>query len=388
VTKKIIAFLIILLSFFAFSNIEAANTSNFFDMQSYNNIYKMSEESDVELPFLKVFDERATFDKKLNKSGITIAAKAVEILDDVDGVQTIFTADTVNIKGNIEYGVVMSSNVEISGTVEKDIVIFSESVFITESANILGDIIVMANTIEMKGNVQGNFIGNSIEFLMAGNVEKDFRVCSEKMTFEETNIKGDIYIETNSDLDISNKYENAVINKIKVNTLTKEERKNEILKIVMDIITGTLLFTLAYLVTTKAKPELFKNLAERFLAKSSVAVLLGVIVLITIPIILILSVMCSWFGAGIITTPLTIMYLSIILVTALLSKFILGSVIYELLKAKISLNTKIKEIAMLIAIYAVIFILCNISYISGIATVATVLLSVGIVASSVVKNNK
>ena len=386
--KKICAILLVLVCFFSFTNVKAASESNFIDLQAYADIYRLSEDSDVSLPFVKFFNEKATFDKKLDKSGLSIASKTIDIEENIKGVHTIVSGDTVNIKGSVEYGFIISSNVVISGTIEKDVVILAESIFITDTANIGGDIIAMANTIELKGNVAGNFIGNSDSFLMEGKVQKDFRVLSNSMTFGETTINGKIYIETNSELNISDKYPNAVVNKIQTRIMTEAEKKDQIINTILKSITAIILFTLLNMLIRKINPNLFVNLANKFKNHSSYGVIAGVLGLTTIPFVILFLILLSMFGAGVVTTPLLVVYIALIVVIISLAKFITGSVIYELAKDKLKVNNKLKELGILLAIYTVLYILCYMPYISWFMTMATILFSSGIIITGFTRKNK
>ena len=386
--KKICAILLVLVCFFSFTNVKAASESNFIDLQAYADIYRLSEDSDVSLPFVKFFNEKATFDKKLDKSGLSIASKTIDIEENIKGVHTIVSGDTVNIKGSVEYGFIISSNVVISGTIEKDVVILAESIFITDTANIGGDIIAMANTIELKGNVAGNFIGNSDSFLMEGKVQKDFRVLSNSMTFGETTINGKIYIETNSELNISDKYPNAVVNKIQTRIMTEAEKKDQIINTILKSITAIILFTLLNMLIRKINPNLFVNLANKFKNHSSYGVIAGVLGLTTIPFVIFILILLSMFGAGVVTTPLLVVYIALIVVIISLAKFITGSVIYELAKDKLKVNNKLKELGILLAIYTVLYILCYMPYISWFMTMATILFSSGIIITGFTRKNK
>lgn len=383
--KKISFIIIMLLALFCISNVEAASESNFIDMQAYTNIYKLSEDSDVELPFIKFFNEKAAFDKKLDKSGLTVGANAIEITDDVNGMQTIIASDTVDIKGSVEYAAILAPNVMISGTIEKDIFILAQSVFITDTANISGDIVVMAESIEMKGVAHSNFIANSTDFKMAGKVHKDFRVCSQEMNFEETDIKGDIYIETDSQINISDKYENAVVHKIQTNVVSEAEKKSQITQEVISVITSVILFTLFNMLTRKIKPELFKNLSAKAMAHSSFAIIMGVLTLTTIPIVVMLTLVFSMFGLGVVTTPLFVVYIALIVVIIALAKFIVGSSIYELVKDKLKANSLLKETGLLLGIFAALYLICYLPYISWFSTMTIVLLSAGIVTTGLLK---
>jgi len=384
-TKKIISIFIILLCFFGISNVEAAGQSNFIDMQTYTSVYKLSEDSDVKLPFIKFFNEDATFDRKIKKSGLSIAAKSIEIAEEIDGLQVMISSDTIDVKGSIEYGIIMASNVAISGTIEKDIFIFAESIFITETANIKGDVIAIADTIELRGNILGNFIGNSTNFLMKGSVQEDFRVRSESIAFNENKINGDIYIETNSDLDIFDKYPNAVVNKMQTNIVTEAERNSQRIETILNVITAVILFVLLNMIIKKIKPELFTNLANKVKENSSYTVIIGVFMLVTIPLVMIIAFICSMLGLGVVTTPLFAVYIAILIVTIALAKFVTGSVIYELLKERMRIDSKWKEVGALLSIFTLIYIACYIPYISWFITMATVLFSTGIIMTGITK---
>jgi len=387
-SKKIITVLIVLICFFTFNSVNAESVSNFIDLQSYNNIYRLSEESDVSLPFIKVFNDKAIFDKGLNSSGLSIGTKAVEVDGKTEGLQVIISSDTVNINGSLEYGIIMASNVMISGTVEKDVLIIAESIFITESANIGGDVIAVAGTMELKGNIAGNFIANSSDLLMRGTVEKDFRVYSEKVDFSDADVTGAIYMETNSEIDISKSYPNAVVKKIPTNTITEEEKKAEVIDTVINTIIGVVMFTLLNLLIVIIRPNLFKDLANKFLNNTSFGIIVGVLGIVTIPIIFTILLVLSMFGIGIVAMPALIAYIALIVVIIALSKFITGSVIYEILKDKMKINGKVKSFGILMLIYTSLYLICYIPYIGYFLKMAIILLSSGIVITGLTRKNK
>ena len=386
--KKVICIAFALLCIFSLTTVNAATQSNFIDLQAYNEIYKMSEESDVSLPFIKVFSEKAIYDKPITKSGLSIASKGISTNQNIGGVQTIISNDTVQIDGTLEYAVIMATNVEITGTISKDVLILAESVFITDSATIGGDAIVMAKTTELKGNVVGNFIANSSSFLMNGTVGKDFRVRSENIEFNNYTIGGNIYVETNSDVNLSEKYPEAVVAKFQTNVVTKEEKTQQTLNKVYKCVIAIALFTITNMIIKKINPNLFTNMANKVKNNSTYAIILGVLSLVTIPLVIFLLVILSAFGLSAVTMPLFVAYIALIIITISLAKFITGSVLYEYVKEKAKVDTKLKEIATLIGIFAGIYILCNIPYIAGIMTMATVLFSAASVITAMTKKNK
>lgn len=386
--KKIISVVLIIMCMFSFSNVNAASQSNFIDLQAYDKVYTMSEDSDVSLPFIKIFTDKATYDKDITKSGLSIASKGIELNKNIKGVQVIGSNDTVQVAGTLEYAVIFAANVEITGTIEKDVLIFAQSVFITENAKIGGDVVIVANEIDLKGNVAGNFIASATSMTMEGNVEKDFRVSSETLEFGEATVGNNIYIETNSELDLSDRYENAVVNKIQTSVLSEDEKKEQTLNTVYKSAIAIALFTLTYVIIKKISPNLFTNISNKVKDNSSYAIIVGVLSLVTIPIVLMLLVMLSIFGLSAITMPLLVAYIAIVIVTIALAKFITGAVIYELVKDKLKVDTKLKEVATLIGIYAGLYILCNIPRIASIMIMATILVSAGIVVTAITKKKQ
>lgn len=386
--KKIICIVLTLICIFSFTSVNAATEYNFIDLQAYSNIYKMSEESDVSLPFVKIFADKATYDKNVTKSGLSIASKGINMSQSIQGIQAVFSNDTVLIDGSLEYGIIFATNVEITGTIEKDVLIFAESVFITESAKIGGDVVIMANTVDLKGNVAGNFIADSSNMTMQGTVGKDFRVCSESMEFGEAKVGQNIYIETNSEIDLSDKYENAVVNKIQTRVVSEAEKRQQNLNKIYKCVIAVALFTVTNMIIKKINPNVFANMMNKFKEHSSYAIIVGVLLLVTIPIVVMLLLLLSAFGLYSVTMPLFVAYIALIILVISLAKFITGSVIYEYVKDKLKVDTRLKEVSTLIGIYAGIYILCNIPYISNIMTMATILISAGIVMTAITKKNR
>ena len=370
------------------SFVSATTESNFIDVEAYESVYKMSEASDVKLPFIKVFNSNAIFDKSLNSSGLSIASKTVDIDESISGIQTVLSRDTVNIKGSIEYGIIIANNVVISGTVEKDVMIIANSVFITDTAVLNNDAIVMAKTIELKGAVNGNFIAFSDDLLMNGIVKKDFRVASENLRFGEYDIDGEIYLETESNPNISERYPNAVIKIITEKSVSKEIKRISIANTVRKCITGTILFALLNLLIVKIRPNMFNDMADKFKNNSSYAIIMAVLGFITMPIIITILLILSLIGLGIITIPAILVYIILFVVIISLAKFITGSVIYELYKDKLKVESKFKRFCVMLGIYACLYILCNIPVIGGLITMATVLFSAAFVITGITKKKE
>lgn len=386
--KKTFFVLAFILLIFSTTNIYAENETGLMDSKTYTKIYKLSEDAGIKLPFIRIFNDRAIFDNPVNHSGISIGTKAIDITDELEGIQGLISGDTITIKGSVEYPVIIGTNVVIEGNVTKDLIVIAESIFITESAVINRDAILLAGKIiENRGEVKGNFIATTPEMNMNGIVEKDFRVQSEKIEINENvTINGNIYIETNSEINLSSKYPNAVVVKMKSNVMTKAEKTNYMIREILEAITAITLFVIVNLIIRKMLPNMFDALAKKANKYSRYTILIGVVGLVTIPLVIFLLLGMCIYEMAIIGGPLLIIYISLILITIILAKFIVGSVMFELLKDKLKdENKKTKEVLLLIAIYSAIYILCALPYISGFMILATILLSSGIVITGITR---
>ena len=386
--KKIFFVLAFILLIFSTTNIYAENETGLMDSKTYTKIYKLSEDAGIKLPFIRIFNDRAIFDNPVNHSGISIGTKAIDITDELEGIQGLISGDTITIKGSVEYPVIIGTNVVIEGNITKDLIVIAESIFITESAVINRDAILLARKIiESSGEVKGNFIATTPEMNMKGIVEKDFRVQSEKIEINENiTINGNIYIETNSEINLSSKYPNAVVVKMKSNVMTKAEKTNYMIREILEAITAITLFVIVNLIIRKMLPNMFDALAKKANKYSRYTILIGVVGLVTIPLVIFLLLGMCIYEMAIIGGPLLIIYISLILITIILAKFIVGSVMFELLKDKLKdENKKTKEVLLLIAIYSAIYILCALPYISGFMILATILLSSGIVITGITR---
>ncbi len=386
--KKIFFVLAFILLIFSTTNIYAENETGLMDSKTYTKIYKLSEDAGIKLPFIRIFNDRAIFDNPVNHSGISIGTKAIDITDELEGIQGLISGDTITIKGSVEYPVIIGTNVVIEGNITKDLIVIAESIFITESAVINRDAILLARKIiESSGEVKGNFIATTPEMNMKGIVEKDFRVQSEKIEINENvTINGNIYIETNSEINLSSKYPNAVVVKMKSNVMTKAEKTNYMIREILEAITAITLFVIVNLIIRKMLPNMFDALAKKANKYSRYTILIGVVGLVTIPLVIFLLLGMCIYEMAIIGGPLLIIYISLILITIILAKFIVGSVMFELLKDKLKdENKKTKEVLLLIAIYSAIYILSALPYISGFMILATILLSSGIVITGITR---
>ena len=139
------------------------NFEGFFDTGFSNEVYKFSENNkEIKLPFFRFSNERMIIDKELNKSGFCFSAKAIEMDSKVTGIQTLFSADTIRVNANMEYGILFADgDIIIDSNIDKTLILISSgTVTITENATINEDIVLVSNNLEVEGNGLGSLFGS------------------------------------------------------------------------------------------------------------------------------------------------------------------------------------------------------------------------------------
>lgn len=399
--KKLWAFLAIFVCVFTFSFVYAEtkketktndineHSRKLLDIGTYSKVYKMSEEADVSLPFMRVFDNKSFYDKDVAKTGLSIGSKELSISGKMSGVQNILCTDSVTIDGSVEYAYIIASNVVIKGTVEKDIVILAQSVFVTEEANILGDIVLLSVKTEIRGNVQGNLIINSDNTLLKAAVGKDCRVSSRELNIDNLDVGGEIYIETDSETNILEKYPNATIKAYTTQTNKSVVKQNTFINLdeAINIILKIVVYSLVYALIIKMWPKLFENLTIKIKGHPTFTVLMGVLMIVTIPIVLTLLFLLAYVGLGMIAGPVFVAYSAIIILAISLAKFISGVFLLEFIKNNFVKGERkiFREAGIFALVLLLIYIICKISFIGGYATMATMLFSVGGIFTGMMK---
>lgn len=368
------------------------NYSNFLDIKSYNNIYKMSEDSDIKLPFVKTFAKKAIYDQLVNSSGLSFSIETIDVISEMKGVQTILSGDTVNLTGKMEYANIIANNVIIDGEITNDVIILSKSIFITEKAKIGGDLICVAADIDIKGNILGNVILSSNAAKISAIIGKDFRAASQKLEISaSTEIKDNIYIETNSALNILDKYPNADVQKF-IST-EKISAKQNVIKIAKEGLIVVLSYMMLYYIIKKLCKNGITTYTNKVKQYPTFTILIGFAAVFIIPIsIIILSVGCA-FGLGMILGPILVVYIALIIAILWLALFITGTIIFEMINNKMgnkeeNVKSKLLEMTILLLTFTVLYALKNWSITSEFLNSFIILVSIGSVITNVFKKEK
>lgn len=306
-----------------------ADINNIIDIEEKNGLYKFSEGKDIYLPFLRISYDKVEIDKEISNLGITYGNKGVDVNSKTQNIQVIASNDTIRVNENMEYALILSrGNVIIDSKIDKTLVVFAgEKVTLTENAEVLGDVISFSNLLEIKGNVLGSVVGSATNTIISGKIENDLRIATESIDISSSdNIFGNIYIETqNNEIGIKEKYDNANIKFIE-----KSSTSSKVIDILIGAIKTSLVYTLAYLLVFKiSKEKIFNNLLKTTSKNLSFSIMSGAILFLAIPLVVLLTFLGIFIGIEEIVIPIMIFYIANILVISLISIFVTGSVVHE-----------------------------------------------------------
>lgn len=380
------------LSIFNFVNAEELMTVNIYSETEGNvsSTYKASEHEDVKLPFINsISGMKVVLDKDINHSGITISTKEIDVLSNLKGLHILYNQDSLTIKGKIGYPVIISQNVILEGEITGDAVIYSPNVVIKENAVVKGDILVSTDNLKIEGTVLGNVIASvTQECVVSGVIENELRISTTSLNVDEGKVNGKILVKTTSDMaKLLEKYPEAVVENIESDD-TDTDVKNV-------IVTGTvvvLVFTVLGYVVVRKDENIFTRILNKVKGKSVNVVLSGIAVLLPSIVLVILLIILSILGLWIIGVPALLLYIAYIAVCAMLSILIIGTVIFEAIKytviKKYEENIMIKKLGLLFGIFAILYTLAVIPFISKYVIMTLCIISTGILTVAIVGKNK
>lgn len=368
-----VTFIIIL----AFTNVNAAD--GMFHMGMYSDIYKLSEQSNIDLPFINLFTDAAIYDKDVNHSGISIGETTIDVNEKLEGMHVLFSTDMITIKGEVENSFIYANNVVVEGKLTGDTIIFAPTVQIKENALVQKDVIIIANTLDIQGTVEGNIIATvSGKATISGVINQDLRLITQQLEVSNENIKGDVYIETNADTSsIKTKYPNAVIKSL----IEEVEETTDWMEIIKKGIITVLVYTLFTWLLTRKENNIVEKVCNKFKENTVYGLIAAVVMLMLIVILPIILILVALIGFGIIAWPVLIAYVALLILVATTDMFIVGLAIVDALKSKVG-KFKIPAIAL---IFALLYALTQIPMVAGYANMAMMLIALGIVITMITK---
>lgn len=390
---KIMLVAVFMLVFSMSTNIFAATsegTNNLFDLNSTNGVYKFSEHSDIYLPFIRYATDRIVVDKEISNIGALASSKSIEVNEKTIGLKLLFASDSVRVNSEMEYPFVISgSSVVIDSNITRSaIIIASDSITVTENANISDDVILLTKNLNIEGNVDGSVIAVANTLNVSGKILKDLRVDTTNINIsEKDNVSGNIYIRTtNSNLTgLSVTYPNA-----KIDVYSIKSGNNFTIARVMNLITVSLLFAVLYILIDKLTNKKFSTaILNKTTQNSLFTVLSGTLYLVTIPIVLIILLVACIFNLSAIALPIIVAYSAFTIIIFSLSTFIVGTYLYTFVRAKYMKDNNVwMDIIGSFASFMTLKVLANIDVISGYVTIAILIFAVGMSLSTLFKKQK
>ncbi len=389
----IFVFLFTVMFSFCMNSIFAAENeykiSSIFDIKAFEGIYKYSSDNDeIYLPFVRYALGRITVDKEISKMGVSFTSSTIDVNAPMKAIQVLFARDSIRVNNEMEYAIIYSTgDVVIDSTISKSAIIFSSgTITITENATINEDLICFGSKLNIKGKVNGSVINTSDNLELSGSINKDLRCYINEMNLDEnTEILGNIYIKTyNKNLNLPEKFKNATIDILEV-------QSENIWDIILNILVDSIILVILYIVLNKiTKEKMFDKMLNVTKYHPVFIILSGSIILLSIPAIAFIIIILLLLQLWIIAIPITILYVGFLIIVLMLSKFFVGNVIYKYMKEKYFKDiSKAYSTISLLVIYICLFSICKIPLIGDYINIAIAMLSVGITFTSIFrKNNK
>ena len=380
-TKKIFSILMVMfVVLVSLTNVHAADS--LFHMGMYEDIYKLSEQADIDLPFLNMFMNAATYDKDVRHSGISFGSTTIDVNEKLEGMHAIISSDMVTIKGEVENSFIYANNVVIEGKLTSDSIIFAPTVQIKENAVIENDLIIIANNLDIAGTIKGNVIATVTEkTTVTGKINEDLRLITTDLKLENEQIKGDIYVETSANTaTLKEKYPDVTIKSL----VEQVEQETDWMGIITKGIITVIVYTFVAWLVTRKPNNIVERACEKFKAKTTFGLIGSVITLMLVLVLPMILIVLVVMGLGLIAWPILIAYVALLLLVVTTAMLIVGMAIYDAIKGKVA-KFKIPVIAL---IYAVLYALTQITFVAGYANMAIMLIALAIVLTMFTKKKE
>lgn len=377
--KIVLCLLIIMFSFVSFSGIYAVEDTSILDIKSTNDVYKFSEDKEIKLPFIRTSLNRMIMDKDLSKSGMSISTKNITATNNLKGIQTLISEDTIRVEGNMEYGVLIAPTVIIEGTIDKTVVVMAKNITVSEGAVIKEDLLAISTDLDILGSVEGNVLGSAKSLNVSGNISEDLRFYVDEINLDEAStISGSIYLSSYNDIDLGDRYPNAIIN-----TLEKPQWYDLIY--INEIIISSILFALIYLLVA-SKTNIFKNILNKVKSNKVSVPLYGALSIILVPVAFLLFILLLYIGTIEFAFAFAITYTAFMIVVGILSTFIVGSVMCEHIISKYG-NIKgfFYKFVFTLCVFLALSLITKLPYVNELFGMLIFLSASGIVLTSLIK---
>lgn len=301
-----------------------------------------------------------------------IAGGNVTSKNTVEGIDMLF-GNNINYGSTSDYAFVAGNSISMNGAVKNDGFVLGNLITFTENFTSNRDVIILGNSVTLKGKFDRDVTIYAASVIVENTViEGDLKIYSQNLKIEDsTVIKGELSYNKDIESDIS---EGAEIGKVTLmDSIIKEITVKERVWNFIVNFGGVLLVFLALAVIV---PSLFKRIENKnkdiTLLNAFSMLGFGALTLILVPILFIFLIML-FIGVQL-ALLLLILYILVIWLSIIFSGYLLGYVIWKNFVKK-------EENTLLIGLIgiSIISILTVIPYISGFASVISLMIGVGVV---------
>lgn len=341
----------------------AVQDLSIFNMGIYDTEYKSSiYKLEKVLPFFNLSSQNMVYDTDINVHGITFSSLSVDVKETLKGIHAIFAGDTLTIDGSVEFPIVLATNVVINGKVDRDALIFAQSVFVTEEAEIMNDITVFGGSLEVRGKVNGNVLGAVDNLYISGQVEKDVRMQARAFVFENETINGDIYLETDSDTTaLESKYENLTVYPYSTESVEEEVETIDTASIIKKGVIIVVACTLIAAIITRKEENMVQKTADKFVKYTPYSILMPLGFLVFSFLIFMVLIILAILGLGPIVWPILVFLTAFAILSYMIEVLVVGSVLGNLITRKIKSTSIAAKIGIYAGIFAIIYTLIKLA---------------------------
>lgn len=352
--------------------------------------YKLSsDKTDIYLPFFRAATGRIEIDKPINKLGFCTTQQTIDVNSELKNIQFLLSQDSIRYNEKVEYALALTSkDVVINKDIERNAIILAGgTVTIEENANVNDDLIVLADTVNIKGKVNASCIITAGNIKISGEIKNDLRCETDNIEISgNENIKGKIYVKTyNKDLNIKDKYSDAI-----VKLQEKQSKTKSFGNVILKSLVTCLLYTIIYLIVKKiTKGKAYEKMLYKAKNNTLFVVLSSTLFLLAFPVLSVFLLVFSFFGLYVITLPILIAYIAFLVIFVILAKYIVGSTIFEYINKKYMKADKISmELVGVFFTFLSLTLITKIPVIGSYLGMAFIMLSTGIVIACILKKDK
>ncbi|MEX2340783.1 MAG: hypothetical protein WD605_00475 [Candidatus Paceibacterota bacterium] len=265
----------------------------------------------------------------------------------------------------------VGGDVVIASDVGGDVFVFAGHLRILSSANIAGNVYFYGGEAEIDGVVEGDIMGRADLFFINNSVGGTDFSARRVVLGDQANIKGDLRYKSVYDLERS---ANATVSGSVLASVEEVDERSSVVPLIM--------FLMAWLFASLSVMLFFRSGLEKLLtglknnpARATLLGLASIVVAPVLSIILMVTVLGSWIGVG-----LLLLILMLSLISLVMLPLVLGGYLLSFYRKQNRIDIWAALLGML-----VVLVLINIPFVGGLAIFLALILTIGAVTHAVYK---